>query len=127
MLDIGCYAQKYFKWAYVYKYVNHNWSMKIKFRRFSRRGNNVCVHLLFPTKERDRQTDTSVELTDRFTCQGKTDWVCTHTHTNGASRLSNHNTRVYPKVSGLAAWSEIYKWYISLPLGVTVSLFCESF
>jgi hypothetical protein len=36
-------------------------------------------------------------------------------------------TRVYPKVSGLAAWSENYKWYSSLPLGAVVSLFCESF
>jgi hypothetical protein len=33
--------------------------------------------------------------------------------------------RVYPKVSGLAAWSEIFKWYISLPLDAVVSLFCE--
>jgi len=31
--------------------------------------------------------------------------------------------RVYPKVSGLAAWSENYS---SLPLGVVVSLFYES-
>jgi hypothetical protein len=37
-----------------------------------------------------------------------------------------HYTRVYPKVSGLAAWSENCKWYSSLPLGVVVSLFCES-
>jgi hypothetical protein len=36
------------------------------------------------------------------------------------------NTRVYPKVSGLAAWSENCKWYSSLPLGAIVSLFCES-
>jgi hypothetical protein len=28
---------------------------------------------------------------------------------------------VYPKVSGLAAWSENCKWYSSLPLGVLVS------
>jgi hypothetical protein len=35
------------------------------------------------------------------------------------------NTRVYPKVSGLAAWSENCKWYSSLPLGAVVSLFCE--
>jgi hypothetical protein len=35
-------------------------------------------------------------------------------------------TRVYPKVSGLAAWSENFKWYSSLPLGVVVSPFCES-
>jgi hypothetical protein len=35
-------------------------------------------------------------------------------------------TRVYPKVSGLAAWSENCNWYSSLPLGAIVSLFCES-
>jgi hypothetical protein len=35
-------------------------------------------------------------------------------------------TRVYPKVSGLAAWSENWKWYGSMPLGAVVSLFCES-
>jgi len=34
-------------------------------------------------------------------------------------------TRVYPKVSGLAAWSENYKWYSSLALHGVVSLFCE--
>jgi hypothetical protein len=34
--------------------------------------------------------------------------------------------RVYPKFSGLAAWSENCKWYSSLPLGAVVSLFCES-
>jgi hypothetical protein len=38
----------------------------------------------------------------------------------------NLYTRVYPKVSGLAAWSENYKWYSSLPLGALVSIFCES-
>jgi hypothetical protein len=36
-----------------------------------------------------------------------------------------HYTWVYPKVSGLAAWSENCKWYISLPLGAVASLFCE--
>jgi hypothetical protein len=36
------------------------------------------------------------------------------------------NTRVYPKVFGLAAWSENCKWYSSLPLGAIASLFCES-
>jgi len=36
------------------------------------------------------------------------------------------NTREYPKVFGLAAWSENCKWYSSLPLDVVVSLFCES-
>jgi len=35
-------------------------------------------------------------------------------------------TNVYPKVSGLAAWSENCKWYSSLALGAVVSLFCES-
>jgi hypothetical protein len=34
-------------------------------------------------------------------------------------------TKVYPKVSGLAAWSENCKGYCSLPLGAVVSLFCE--
>jgi hypothetical protein len=33
---------------------------------------------------------------------------------------------VYPKVSGLAAWSENCKWYSCLPLGAVLSLFCES-
>jgi hypothetical protein len=35
-------------------------------------------------------------------------------------------TWVYPKVSGLTAWSENYEWYSSLPLGAAVSIFCES-
>jgi hypothetical protein len=35
-------------------------------------------------------------------------------------------TRVYPKVSGLAVWSESCKWYSSLPLDAVVSLFYES-
>jgi hypothetical protein len=35
------------------------------------------------------------------------------------------NTRVYPEVSGLAAWSKNCKWYSSLPLGAVVLLFCE--
>jgi hypothetical protein len=35
-------------------------------------------------------------------------------------------TKVYPKVAGLAAWSENYKWYSSLLLGAVVLLFCES-
>jgi hypothetical protein len=35
-------------------------------------------------------------------------------------------TNVYPKISGLAAWSENCKWYSSLPLGAVVSLFFES-
>jgi hypothetical protein len=35
-------------------------------------------------------------------------------------------TRMYPNVSGLAAWSKNFKWYSSLPLGEVVSLFCES-
>jgi hypothetical protein len=39
---------------------------------------------------------------------------------------AHERTRVYPKVSGLAAWSENFKWYSSLPLGAIISLFCES-
>jgi hypothetical protein len=35
-------------------------------------------------------------------------------------------TRLYQKISGLAASSENCKWYSSLPLGAVVSLFCES-
>jgi hypothetical protein len=34
--------------------------------------------------------------------------------------------RVYPKVSGLAAWSENCKWYSSLPPDAVLSLFYES-
>jgi hypothetical protein len=37
-----------------------------------------------------------------------------------------HGTKVYPKVSGLAACSENCKWYSSLPLDEVVSLLCES-
>jgi hypothetical protein len=36
------------------------------------------------------------------------------------------HTRVYPKVSGLAACCEKCKCYSSLPLGAVVSLFCKS-
>jgi len=32
----------------------------------------------------------------------------------------------YPKVSGLAAWSENCKWYSSVPLGAVLSQCCES-
>jgi hypothetical protein len=42
------------------------------------------------------------------------------------AHLLNQYTRVYPKVSKLAAWSENCKWYSSLPLGAVVFLFCES-
>jgi hypothetical protein len=41
-------------------------------------------------------------------------------------RLQMKYTKVYPKVSGLAAWSENCEWYSSLPLGAVVSLFFES-
>jgi len=44
-----------------------------------------------------------------------------------ASTKKNHeNTKVYPEVSGLVAWSENCKWYSSLPLDAVVSKFCES-
>jgi len=36
------------------------------------------------------------------------------------------DTRVYPKVSGLAAWSENCNCYSSLQLDAVESLFCES-
>jgi hypothetical protein len=38
---------------------------------------------------------------------------------------SNNNTGVYPKVSGLAEWSENSKCYSYLPQGAVVSLFYE--
>jgi hypothetical protein len=34
--------------------------------------------------------------------------------------------RLYPKISGLASWSENCKWYSSLRLVAVGSLFCES-
>jgi len=42
------------------------------------------------------------------------------------STPGKERTRVYPKVSGLAARSQNWKWYSSLPLGAGVSLFRES-
>jgi len=33
-------------------------------------------------------------------------------------------TKVYPKVSGPAAWSENCKWHSSLPLCAVVSILC---
>jgi hypothetical protein len=39
---------------------------------------------------------------------------------------SMRDIMVYPKVSGLAAWSENCKQYGSLPQGAVASLFCES-
>jgi hypothetical protein len=44
----------------------------------------------------------------------------------GNNRKKAVYTRVYPKVSGLVAWSENSKWYSSPPLVAIVSLFCES-
>jgi hypothetical protein len=35
------------------------------------------------------------------------------------------NTRVYPKVAGLAAWNQNCKWQSSVPIRAVVSLFCE--
>jgi hypothetical protein len=47
--------------------------------------------------------------------------------TDDAHRTETYcNTRAYPKVSGLAAWSENCKWHSFLPLGAVVSLFCGS-
>jgi len=38
--------------------------------------------------------------------------------------IPTEDTRVYPKVSRLAAWNENCKWYSYLPLGAVVSLSC---
>jgi hypothetical protein len=46
-------------------------------------------------------------------------------HCKNKKLVMKYYIRVYPKVSGLATWSENSKWYISLPLGAVVSLFCE--
>jgi len=47
-------------------------------------------------------------------------------HTHKSILTGTVYTRVYPKVSGPAAWSENCKWYSSLPQYAVVSLFCES-
>jgi hypothetical protein len=44
----------------------------------------------------------------------------------GKKMTMNVYTRLYPEISGLAAWSENCKWYSSLPLDAFISLFCES-
>jgi len=36
------------------------------------------------------------------------------------AKVTPLNTRLYPKVFGLAVWSENCKWYSSLPLGAVV-------
>jgi hypothetical protein len=47
-----------------------------------------------------------------------------------AMKLVTHplegDTRLHPKVSGMAAWSENCKLYSPLPLDVVVALFCGS-
>jgi hypothetical protein len=53
-------------------------------------------------------------------------WVLVSAVLNFRVLLPDSNTRVYPKVSGLATWSENCTWYSSLPLGAVVSLFCAS-
>jgi hypothetical protein len=40
-------------------------------------------------------------------------------------KMDAKDKRVYPKVSGLGAWSENCKWYSSLPISAVVSLFSE--
>jgi len=42
------------------------------------------------------------------------------------SEFNHQIIRGYPKVSGLAAWSENYKRYSSPPLDAAVSVFCDS-
>jgi hypothetical protein len=44
---------------------------------------------------------------------------------SGISFIPESCMRVYPEVSGLAAWSKNCEWYSSLLLGAVVSLFCE--
>jgi hypothetical protein len=41
-------------------------------------------------------------------------------------RIRKPSTRVYPKVSGLTAWSENCKWHSSLPLGLTSLLYLNN-
>jgi hypothetical protein len=43
-----------------------------------------------------------------------------------AITLCYASQRVIPKVSGLVAWNENYKWYSSVQLGAVVLLFCGS-
>jgi len=62
--------------------------------------------------------ETCIYLQRKFLQCGNIILGHTHTHTHT-------HTRVYPKVSGLATWSEKCKCYSSLPLGAVVSLFCE--
>jgi len=40
--------------------------------------------------------------------------------------ITHKHMRVYPKVSGLAAWIKNCKWYSSLQLSAVLSLFCGS-
>jgi hypothetical protein len=58
---------------------------------------------------------------ERFLAVRQEEFGVEKVHTRARARTS-----VYPKVSGLAAWSENCKWYSFLPLGAVVSLFCES-
>jgi hypothetical protein len=53
-------------------------------------------------------------------------WFTFHWCMSSFSPATFVSRRVYPKVSGLASWSENCKWYSTLPLGAVVSLFCES-
>jgi hypothetical protein len=70
----------------------------------------------------------------RLTTSGEMNLIVTHitsslkliaTLSGSETRHSVTCTRVYRKVSGLAAWGENHEWYNSLPLGAVVSLFCE--
>jgi hypothetical protein len=79
--------------------------------------NELQIH-----RQTDRQTDSFWNM--------ETDSV---TRSNSAaSRITTATIKtcspyeVYPKLSGLAAWTENCKWYSCVPLGALVSLFCES-
>jgi hypothetical protein len=49
--------------------------------------------------------------------------ICTLEGNYSKSFTVGRLARVYPKVFGLAAWSENCKWYSSLPLGAVVLVF----
>jgi hypothetical protein len=63
----------------------------------------------------------SVEVYKLLNCS-----LCSLLQLSATSSISGPNTREYPKVSGLAFWSENCNWYSSLSLCAVVSLFCES-
>jgi hypothetical protein len=72
----------------------------------------VCELVICKVSGGDLGQKSGVHTQNLFACSGRA--------------LARKLTRVYPKVSGLAAWSKNCKWYSSLPLDAVVSLFCKS-